>query len=241
MCQWDGIDAIYVATPTSVKEEITIAAAKAGKHVLCEKPLPSLAATQRMLAACRENNVAFMDGTHFSHHPRSIEIENKLDTLVGKRRTLHCVFQFNIRDKSNIRMIPALEPMGVVGDAGWYNMRGIVDYLPANVELKDLLQLLAALLMPGLREVRRGFLAIRGPLIFPNTSVTIKIIQEVTPTHRGRKNHLLRRLKSQLTVPTLLFYLRILRLRFTILLCGKSGRLKVSELKHSSMLSGLVR
>lgn len=137
MCQWDGIDAIYVATPTSVKEEITIAAAKAGKHVLCEKPLPSLAATQRMLAACRENNVAFMDGTHFSHHPRSIEIENKIDTLVGKRRTLHCVFQFNIRDKSNIRMIPALEPMGVIGDAGWYNMRGIVDYLPSNVELKS--------------------------------------------------------------------------------------------------------
>ena len=34
-------------------------------------------------------------------------------------------------------MIPALEPMGVVGDAGWYNMRGIVDYLPANVELKS--------------------------------------------------------------------------------------------------------
>ena len=136
MCKWDGIDAVYIATPTSVKEEITIAAAQAGKHVLCEKPLPSLPATKRMLAACRENNVAFMDGTHFSHHPRSIQIENQLDTLAGKRRTLDSIFQFNISDKSNIRMIPELEPMGAIGDAGWYNMRAIVDYINPNTELK---------------------------------------------------------------------------------------------------------
>lgn len=45
MIAWDGVDAIYVATPTSVREEICVAAAKAGKHVLGEKPfanLPSL-------------------------------------------------------------------------------------------------------------------------------------------------------------------------------------------------------
>ena len=136
MCKWDGIDAIYIATPTSVKEEITIAAAQAGKHVLCEKPLPSLPATKRMLAACRENKVAFMDGTHFSHHPRSIQIENQLDTLAGKRRTLDSIFQFNISNKTNIRMIPELEPMGAIGDAGWYNMRAIVDYINPNTELK---------------------------------------------------------------------------------------------------------
>ena len=137
MCLWDGIDAVYVATPTSVKEEIAIAAAQAGKHVLCEKPLPSLPAVKRMLAACHENNVAFMDGTHFSHHPRSIQLEDQLDSLVGKRRTLDTIFQFKIRNKTNIRVNPELEPMGVLGDLGWYNMRSVVDYLPPNVELKS--------------------------------------------------------------------------------------------------------
>jgi len=137
MCQWEGIDAVYVATPTSVKEEISIAAAKAGKHVLCEKPLPNLPAVKRILAACHENNVAFMDGTHFSHHPRTIQLENEIDDLAGKRRTLDSIFQFKIRNKTNIRVNPELEPMGVLGDLGWYNMRAIVDYLPPNVELKS--------------------------------------------------------------------------------------------------------
>ncbi|MDQ8190099.1 Gfo/Idh/MocA family protein [Roseibacillus persicicus] len=137
MCQWDGIDAVYVATPTSVKEEISIAAAKAGKHVLCEKPLPSLPATQRIITACRENNVAFMDGTHFSHHPRTLQLQKEIDTLVGKRRTLDSIFQFRIGDKTNIRMSTELEPMGALGDAGWYNMRAIVDYLDPSAELQS--------------------------------------------------------------------------------------------------------
>ncbi|MGJ8726751.1 MAG: Gfo/Idh/MocA family protein [Roseibacillus sp.] len=137
MFQWDGIDAVYVATPTSVKEEISIAAAKAGKHVFCEKPLPSLPATQRILAACRENNVAFMDGTHFSHHPRTLQLQEQIDTLAGKRRTLDTIFQFKLGNKNNIRVNPELEPMGVLGDLGWYNMRAIVDYLDPAAELKS--------------------------------------------------------------------------------------------------------
>jgi len=136
MCQWDGIDAVYVATPTSVKEEISIAAAQAGKHVLCEKPLPSLPALKRILAACHANNVSFMDGTHFSHHPRTIQLESQIDELAGKRRTLDSIFQFKIGNKTNIRVNPELEPMGVLGDLGWYNMRAIVDYITPNVELK---------------------------------------------------------------------------------------------------------
>jgi len=136
MFKWDGIDAVYVATPTSVKEEISIAAAKAGKHVLCEKPLPSLASVKKIIAACRENNVAFMDGTHFSHHPRSLEIENNLDEVVGTRRSIDSVFQFNLKDKTNIRYNPKFEPMGAIGDAGWYNMRAIVDYIHPEAKVK---------------------------------------------------------------------------------------------------------
>lgn len=137
MAEWDGIDAVYVATPTSVREEICVAAAKAGKHVIGEKPFASLPSMRRITEACRENNVAFMDGTHFSHHPRTSALRNELNTLVGEPRSVNSVFQFRLRDASNIRFNPALEPMGAIGDAGWYNMRATVEFLDADVTLDE--------------------------------------------------------------------------------------------------------
>ena len=138
MLQWDGIDAVYVATPTSVREEICVAAASAGKHVLGEKPFASLPSVQRIIEACQSNGVAFMDGTHFAHHPRTLELKNDLDSLVGQRRTVASVFQVPLIDTNNIRLQPDLEPMGAVGDAGWYNMRAIVEYLGDDLEIDGL-------------------------------------------------------------------------------------------------------
>ena len=51
MFAWDGVDSIYVATPTSVREENCVAAANAGQHVLGEKPFANHASMQRKTAA----------------------------------------------------------------------------------------------------------------------------------------------------------------------------------------------
>ncbi|MGH9846415.1 MAG: Gfo/Idh/MocA family protein [Blastocatellia bacterium] len=53
------IDAVYIATPVNLHCEQTVAAAEAGKHVLAEKPMAmNTAECDRMIAACRTNNVA---------------------------------------------------------------------------------------------------------------------------------------------------------------------------------------
>lgn len=130
------VDAIYVATPTSTREEICIAAAKGGKHVLGEKPFASQPSVNRIVAACRDNDVAFMDGTHFVHHPRTLDIKQRRDERLGFAWSVASVFQFDLPDRSNVRFDPGLEPMGAIGDAGWYNMRAAVEYLPAAAKLE---------------------------------------------------------------------------------------------------------
>ena len=57
------IDAVVVVTPTQYHHEIVIAAAKAKKHVFCEKPMASsVRECDEMIAACAENGVKLQLG-----------------------------------------------------------------------------------------------------------------------------------------------------------------------------------
>jgi predicted dehydrogenase len=59
----DDIEAVFIATPTFLHAEMTIAAAEAGKHVLCDKPLClSVAESDAMIAACENAGVLLMVG-----------------------------------------------------------------------------------------------------------------------------------------------------------------------------------
>jgi predicted dehydrogenase len=129
------VDAIYVATPTAVREEICLLAAVNGKHVLGEKPFANLPSLRRITSACRDKGVGFMDGTHFVHHPRTARIKTTMREKIGWPWSIDSAFQFGLTDADNIRMDPDLEPYGAIGDAGWYNMRAAVEYTAPGVKV----------------------------------------------------------------------------------------------------------
>ena len=128
----DDVDAVYVPLPTAVRKEWVLRAAGAGKHVLCEKPCGIAAADVReMIDACARSRVQFMDGVMFMHSRRLQRLRELLDDgrSVGPIRRIATQFSFRAPDaffRSNIRACSALEPLGCLGDLGWYNIRLIL-------------------------------------------------------------------------------------------------------------------
>ncbi|KAL0485616.1 oxidoreductase [Acrasis kona] len=135
------VDAVYLPIPTSLRTDWAIKAARAGKHILVEKPLASAKEVRDMRKACRENNVLYMDNTMWVHHKRAIQIKSKyLSSESFKLRKVLSSLTFNGMSKypdKEIRFNPELEPFGALGDLGWYNIRKSLwafDYeLPVSV------------------------------------------------------------------------------------------------------------
>ncbi len=71
----DDIDIVYVVLPNSMHAEYTIRAARAGKHVICEKPMALNAAeAQTMIDACQANGVLLSIGYRLHFDPNTIEL-----------------------------------------------------------------------------------------------------------------------------------------------------------------------
>ena len=100
-----AVDAVYISTTNELHRAQTLAAAKAGKHVLCEKPLAlTLADARAMVAACRAAGVVM--GTN--HHLRNAATPPR--DARGDRRRAHR--QAAVRARLP-RRLPAAAPAGL--------------------------------------------------------------------------------------------------------------------------------
>ncbi len=126
------IDAVYIPLPTGLRKQWVLAAAAAGKHVLCEKPCGADAGEVREITeACERAGVQFMDGVMFMHNERLAKVRDELDggEAVGDLRRIATQFSFLASEDcytQNIRLDPELEPLGCLGDLGWYCLRAIL-------------------------------------------------------------------------------------------------------------------
>lgn len=101
------IEAVYVPLPNHMHGEWTIAAAEAGKHVLCEKPLAMTARQAREMAvACADAGVLLMEAFMYRLHPMWIETKRLVDAgAIGDVLGLDVVFSYFNDDPDNIRNI----------------------------------------------------------------------------------------------------------------------------------------
>jgi predicted dehydrogenase len=93
------IDAVYIALPNSMHAEYTIRAAKAGKHVLCEKPMAtSLADCRAMIEACRKHNVKLMIAYRCQYNALHLKAIDLIRSgALGQVQIIEAGFGFNIK------------------------------------------------------------------------------------------------------------------------------------------------
>ncbi len=115
------IDAIYNPLPNNLHIDWTIAALKAGKHVLCEKPIGMSArdaARLRKVAGDRHVMEAFM----VRHHPQWLKAREMIRAgKIGELKAVQVFFTYNNRDPKNIRNIPETGGGGIY-DIGCYGI-----------------------------------------------------------------------------------------------------------------------
>ena len=88
------VEAVYIATPPGEHEKYTVAAAKAGKHVLSEKPLAATVKQARnMVETCRRHNVQFMTAYRKYFEPGSVTLKNMISKgELGRIDVIHTLF-----------------------------------------------------------------------------------------------------------------------------------------------------
>jgi predicted dehydrogenase len=120
------IDVVYVVLPNSMHPEFVIRAAKAGKHVICEKPMAnSVKECEEMIAACKKANVRLMVGYRLHFEPHTLEamrIGQKQE--FGKVKIVESEMGFKIGDPNQWRLKKALAGGGAMMDVGIYAIQG---------------------------------------------------------------------------------------------------------------------
>ncbi|MES1175379.1 MAG: Gfo/Idh/MocA family oxidoreductase [Myxococcales bacterium] len=116
------VDAVYIATPHPSHAEWAVRAARAKKHVLCEKPLGmNQAEVSRMVQAARDNDVFLMEAFMYRCHPQTQRLRALLESgTLGRVKSIQATFGFDGAFPANHRVINHELGGGGILDVGCY-------------------------------------------------------------------------------------------------------------------------
>lgn len=120
------IDIVYVVLPNSMHKEFTIRAAKAGKHVICEKPIAlNSQDAQEMIDAVSAAGKKLFIGYRLHYEPHNIEAARiGQNQIYGKVKVFDGSFGFKIGDPTQWRLKHSLAGGGALMDVGIYVIQG---------------------------------------------------------------------------------------------------------------------
>jgi len=116
------VDAVYVPSTGETHRQWTLAAAAAGKHVLCEKPLArTVAEAEEMVSACTNAGVLLQEAFMWRHHPRALQTRDLIASgAISALRTVLVSFSFDL-DRNDWRL-RSEKGGGAVWDLGCYGV-----------------------------------------------------------------------------------------------------------------------
>ncbi|GAB4496546.1 MAG: Gfo/Idh/MocA family oxidoreductase [Anaerolineales bacterium] len=131
------IDVIYNSLPNHLHAEWTVKALRAGKHVLCEKPLAlTVKAVDDIISASQETGKTAAEAFMYRHHTQTLKVKELVDNgAVGQVQLIRGAFTFTLTREGNYRFIKEYGG-GSLWDVGCYPIsfaRLIVGEEPAEV------------------------------------------------------------------------------------------------------------
>ncbi|HLX96094.1 MAG TPA: Gfo/Idh/MocA family oxidoreductase [Verrucomicrobiae bacterium] len=119
------IDVVYVVTPNALHAEHSIKAAKAGKHVLCEKPMEvSAEKCRQIIDACQQAGRQLAIGYRLHFEPNNLEcIRLAREKVFGDVKIIEAGFGFPIGDPTQWRLKRDLAGGGPLMDVGIYALQ----------------------------------------------------------------------------------------------------------------------
>lgn len=114
------VDAVFIATPNALHADEAVAAASAGKHVFCDKPLAtSVTDAYRVVQACKEAGVTLGLNFHYRHLPWVEEARRVITNgVLGEIQTIEIDVGSGTRNYTNWRADPEMAGIGSLYNVG---------------------------------------------------------------------------------------------------------------------------
>jgi len=115
------VDVIYNPLPNHLHADWTIRALRAGKHVLCEKPMAlTLDELDRMAAAAQETHTVLAEAFMYRHQPQTLKVKELVESgALGSLRLITGAFTFTLENPQDYRLRPDMGG-GSIWDVGCY-------------------------------------------------------------------------------------------------------------------------